>query len=65
MTLITGFFCGFLLPYFFYGVADLGRRLIWGIVFAFVVGVADLYFVLKFFLEAEGVINRPKKAKAE
>ena len=36
---------------------EVGPRLICGIFFASVVGFADLYFVVKFLLETEGVIQ--------
>jgi hypothetical protein len=30
-----------------------------GVVIAFIVGIADLYFVVRFLLETEGIIKRP------
>ena len=57
ISLICSFAFGYLVPYYFYGVIEVGPRLISGIMFAFVVGLADLYFVVKFLLETEGVIQ--------
>ena len=57
ISLICSFAFGYLAPYYFYGVMEVGPRLLCGIVFAFVVGLADLYFVIKFLLETEGVIQ--------
>ena len=57
ISLICSFAFGYLVPYYFYGVIEVGPRLIYGILFAFVVGLADLYFVVKFLLETEGVIQ--------
>ena len=33
-----------------------------GIIMGFVVGIADLYFIIKFFLETEGVLELRAKA---
>lgn len=63
----TSFVAGYLLPYYFYGIADVGKRLLVGIIFGFVVAIADLYFVIRFFLETDGVINvtgKREKVKA-
>ena len=57
ISIICSFAFGYLAPYYFYGVMEVGPRLICGIIFALVVGLADLYFVLKFLLETEGVIQ--------
>eukprot|EP00094_Tigriopus_californicus_P003529 TCALIF_03394-PB protein Name:"Similar to TMEM199 Transmembrane protein 199 (Pongo abelii)" AED:0.10 eAED:0.10 QI:0/0.6/0.33/0.83/0.4/0.5/6/1385/419 len=53
----TSFVAGYLFPYYFYGIVDVGKRLLVGIILAFVVAMADLYFVIRFFLETDGVIN--------
>ena len=48
---------GYLAPYYLANVSEVGPRLISGLMVAFIVALADLYFVLKFFLETEGVIE--------
>ncbi len=58
LSVATAFAAGYLMPYYFYNMTDVGKRLLVGILFAFVVAVADLYFTLKFFLEEDGVISR-------
>lgn len=62
VSVVTAFCCGFFGPYLFYGYTDLGKRLLMGIIMGFVVGIADLYFILKFFLETEGVLELRAKA---
>ena len=57
ISLVCSFAFGYLAPYYFYQTTDVGPRLLCGIIFAFIVGLADLYFVIKFFLETEGVIE--------
>jgi len=57
ISIICSFAFGYLAPYYFYGVMEVGPRLLCGIIFAGAVGLADLYFVLKFLLETEGVIQ--------
>lgn len=56
-SVLTSFAAGYLAPYFFWGVVDVGQRLIIGIVLAFLVAMADLYFIFRFFLQAEGVVD--------
>ena len=63
VSVVTAFFSGYFAPYFFYGIVDVGKRLLAGIIFGFVVGVADLYFIMRHFLEEEGVIDLDKMAK--
>lgn len=60
MSVATAFTFGYLAPYYLYGRSDVGFRLLLGIVFGFIVAIADLYFVIKFLLETEGLITRPK-----
>ena len=48
---------GYFAPYFLRGVTHVATRLLSGIICAFVVAIADMYFVLKFLLEIEGVIQ--------
>ena len=55
VSVLTAFAFGYFSPYLFYGVAAVDTRLITGILFAFVVGVADLYFVIRYFLRLDGV----------
>jgi len=57
LSVVTAFAAGYLAPYFFYGVLDAGKRLLCGVLFAFFVAVADLYFMIRFFLQTEGVID--------
>ena len=57
VSVACSFAFGYLAPYYFYNTTEVGPRLITGIFVAFVVGLADLYFVIKFFLETEGVIE--------
>lgn len=56
ISIMCSFAFGYLAPYYFYQTTEVGPRLLSGIIFAFVVGLADLYFVIKFLLETEGVI---------
>jgi len=62
ITVGCSFAFGFFAPYFTRGVTNVATRLLCGILVAFVVAFADLYFVLKFLLEIEGVI-KPDKTK--
>ena len=61
LSAITAFAFGYLSPYYLYGYHEVGFHLLIGIVFAFVAAIADLYFVIKFLLETEGLLSRPKK----
>ena len=63
ISVATGFAFGYLAPYFFYGILDVGKRLLTGIIVAFVVGMADLYFIMRSFLEEDGVLNLKEKFK--
>ena len=63
VSVVTAFAAGFLAPYYFYGMLDMGSRLICGVIFAFVVAVADLYFIIRYFLQSEGVINLEQMEK--
>ncbi len=65
VSVVTAFIAGYLLPYFFYGVQDRDIRIIIGILFAFAVGVADLYFILRYFLKVDGVISVGDKKKLQ
>ena len=61
ISLVSAFAFGYLAPYYFYGTLAVGPRLLYGIVSAFVVGMADLYFVIRHLLEVEGVIDLTDK----
>ena len=61
LSMASAFAFGYLAPYYFYGSVAVGPRLLYGIIFAFVIGIADLYFVVRFLLETEGVINLSEK----
>lgn len=63
VSVATGFVFGFFAPYLLYGIEEVGRRMLLGIVLAFVVGIADLYFIVRTFLEEEGVINLRERVK--
>ncbi len=57
LSIAASFAAGYLAPYYFYGILDQGTRLLVGLVFAFVVAMADMYFIVRFMLQAEGVID--------
>ena len=61
ISLVSAFAFGYLAPYYFYGTLAVGPRLLYGIISAFVVGMADLYFVIRHLLEVEGVIDLTEK----
>jgi len=63
VSLISAFAFGYLAPYYFYGTVAVGPRLLYGIISAFVIGMADLYFVIRHLLETEGVIELGEKKK--
>ncbi|CAB4061531.1 TMEM199 [Lepeophtheirus salmonis] len=63
ITVVTSFIFGYSAPYYLYGIVDVNFRLSLGLVFGFVVAVADLYFVIKYMLEVDGVIHRGPKEK--
>ena len=56
VSLICSFAFGYWAPYYFYQTTEVNPRMLAGLILAFVVGIADLYFVFKFLLETEGVI---------
>ena len=49
-------------PFYFYGTVAVGPRLLYGIISGFVVGMADLYFVMRHLLQIEGVIDMKKES---
>lgn len=55
LSVACSFMFGFLAPYYLYGRADLGPRLLFGIICAFIVGCADMYFVIRQMLEEDGI----------
>lgn len=55
VSVLTAFAFGYFTPYLVFGVAAIDTRLITGILFAFAVGIADLYFVIRYFLRLDGV----------
>jgi len=63
LSMASAFAFGYLAPFYFYGTLAVGPRLLYGIISAFVVGMADLYFVMRHLLQIEGVIesNNMKK----
>ena len=58
LSIVSAFAFGYLAPYYLYGTTSVGPRLLYGIISGFVVGIADLYFVLRHLLEIEGVIDK-------
>lgn len=63
ISVITAFAFGYMAPFFFYGISNTASRILIGTCVAFVVGIADLYFVLRYLLETEGIIKRPDLAQ--
>ena len=59
LSMASAFAFGYLAPFYFYGTIAVGPRLLYGIISAFVVGMADLYFVIRHLLLMEGVIDKP------
>lgn len=57
LSMASAFAFGYLAPFYFYGTVVVGPRLLYGIISAFVVGMADLYFVMRHLLQIEGVIE--------
>lgn len=60
VSVVCSFMFGFLGPYYLYGKTDLGGRLLFGIICAFIVGCADMYFVIRQMLEEDGIILAKK-----
>ena len=61
LSMVSAFAFGYLAPYYFYGTVYVGRRLLYGIISGFVVGMAGLYFVIRHLLTTEGVIQIKEK----
>jgi hypothetical protein len=51
----ASFMFGYLAPYYVSGLAEVGPRLLIGVLVAFVVGIADLYFVIRQMLDDDGI----------
>ena len=60
LSVACSFMFGFLAPYYLYGRVDLGPRLLFGIICAFIVGCADMYFVIRQMLEEDGILLSKK-----
>jgi len=60
VSVVCSFMFGFLGPYYLYGKTDLGGRLLAGIICAFIVGCADMYFVIRQMLEEDGILLAKK-----
>jgi len=60
VSVVCSFMFGFLGPYYLYGKTDLGGRLLAGIICAFIVGCADMYFVIRQMLEEDGILLSKK-----
>merc|ERR1739844_184685 len=57
LSMASAFLFGYLAPFYFYGTVAVGPRLLYGIISGFVVGMADLYFVMRHLLLVDGVIE--------
>jgi len=55
VSVACSFMFGYLSPYYLYGRTDMGGRLLFGIICGFVVGCADMYFVIRQLLEDDGI----------
>jgi len=55
VSVVCAFMAGYMGPYLLYGRTDMGSRLLIGIVFGFIVGCADMYFVIRQLLEEDGI----------
>jgi len=62
LSMASAFAFGYLAPFYFYGTVAVGPRLLYGIISGFVVGMADLYFVMRHLLQIEGVIDMKKES---
>ncbi len=51
----ASFMFGYLAPYYVSGLSEVGPRLLIGVLVAFVVGIADLYFVIRQMLDDDGI----------
>jgi len=60
VSVICSFMFGYLSPYYLYGKTDMGGRLLFGIICGFVVGCADMYFVIRQLLEDDGILLSKK-----
>jgi len=55
VSVVCAFMAGYMGPYLLYGRTDMGSRLLIGIVLGFIVGCADMYFVIRQLLEEDGI----------
>jgi len=55
VSVVCAFMFGYMGPYLLYGRQDVGGRILLGIVLGFVVGCADMYFVIRQLLEEDGI----------
>jgi len=55
VSVVCAFMFGYMGPYLLYGKEDLGGRLLLGILAGFLVGCADMYFVIRQLLEEDGI----------
>lgn len=60
VSVVCSFMFGYLSPYYLYGKTDMGGRLLFGIICGFVVGCADMYFVIRQLLEDDGILLAKK-----
>jgi len=60
VSVVCSFMFGYLSPYYLYGKTDMGGRLLFGIICGFVVGCADMYFVIRQLLEDDGILLSKK-----
>jgi len=60
VSVVCSFMFGYISPYYLYGRTDMGGRLLFGIICGFVVGCADMYFVIRQLLEDDGILLSKK-----
>jgi len=60
VSVVCSFMFGYFSPYYLYGKTDMGGRLLFGIICGFVVGCADMYFVIRQLLEDDGILLAKK-----
>eukprot|EP00088_Acartia_fossae_P034503 TRINITY_DN3540_c0_g1_i8.p1 TRINITY_DN3540_c0_g1~~TRINITY_DN3540_c0_g1_i8.p1 ORF type:complete len:200 (-),score=35.78 TRINITY_DN3540_c0_g1_i8:324-923(-) len=56
VSVVCAFAFGYLAPYYFYGTINRGTQILCGTAVAIVVGIADLYFVIRETLHNEGFV---------
>lgn len=62
VSVVTSFVFGYVAPYYLWGRSDTGSRIILGTIFAFIVGIAEMYFVIREHLRDDGIEIAKKDA---